>query len=124
MDTRQFHLSDILTITTGILVSTRHMKGVYDILNYMTRDNLFTHQLPRAGREAKPYLLRQHPWLADIDHSTVNEYHWREWLDEQIKAHGEYHTVMPIPPDDHEVIDPLKELEDMVGDKPIVVIRP
>lgn len=33
---RQFHISDILTITSGRLVSSRHMDGIYDILNYMT----------------------------------------------------------------------------------------
>ena len=59
METREFHLGDILSITTGYLVSRRHMKGVYDILNFMTGDTLFTHQLPRAGDECKPYLLKQ-----------------------------------------------------------------
>jgi hypothetical protein len=38
--TRPFHLGDVLTITTGRLVSPRHMDGVYDVLNFMTGDNL------------------------------------------------------------------------------------
>jgi len=39
------------------------MDGVYDILNYMTGDSLFTHQLPRASDECKPFLLEQFPQL-------------------------------------------------------------
>ena len=64
MQTKQFHLGDVLSITTGRLVSPRHIDGVYDILNFMTGDNLFTHQLPRAFDECKPYLVAQFPQLA------------------------------------------------------------
>ena len=64
MQTKQFHLGDVLSITTGRLVSPRHIDGVYDILNFMTGDNLFTHQLPRASDECKPYLVAQFPQLA------------------------------------------------------------
>lgn len=61
---KHFHISDVLTITTGRLVSTRHMEGVYEILNYMTGDNLFTHQLPRAGKECAPVLCALYPELS------------------------------------------------------------
>ena len=40
------------------------MESVYDVLNFMTGDTLFTHQLPRARGECKPYLLKQFPQLA------------------------------------------------------------
>lgn len=53
---REFHIGDILSITTERLVSPRLIEGVYDILNYMTGDNLMTHQLPRASRHCAPYL--------------------------------------------------------------------
>jgi hypothetical protein len=85
---RQFHIGDILSITTGHLVSPRHIEGVYDILNFMTRDNLFTHQLPRASRECAPHLLRQHPMLDHVDASGVNADNWRAWLDAQIVKFG------------------------------------
>ncbi len=72
MKIKKFHLGDVLSITTQRLVSPRHMVGVYDILNFMTGDNLFTHQLPRAANECKPYLLEQFPKLAEVDASGVN----------------------------------------------------
>lgn len=37
MTARNFHLGDILSITTGRLVSRRHMEGVYDLLNFNDR---------------------------------------------------------------------------------------
>jgi hypothetical protein len=42
MPTKQFHISDVLSITTGRLVSTRHMTGVYDLLA--------AHNILRTGR--------------------------------------------------------------------------
>lgn len=69
--TKRFHISDVLSITTGLLVSTRHCTGVYDILNWMTQNNLYTHQLPRASDECKPHLLRQFPWLEKVDADSL-----------------------------------------------------
>ena len=58
---KQFHLGDVLSVTSDFLLSPRKIDGVYDILNYMTGDDLYTHQLPRASKECKPWLLRKHP---------------------------------------------------------------
>lgn len=112
---REFHLSDVLSITTGCLVSTRHIKGVYDILNFMTGDNLFTHQLPRACNECAPALLEQHPQLRTIDASCVNGQNWKEWLAEQIKVFGEKLEVRPLDKGQHEHRNPIEEAEQMAG---------
>jgi hypothetical protein len=45
---RTFDLGDVLSITTGRLVSQRGMDGIYDVLNFMTGDDLMTHQLPKS----------------------------------------------------------------------------
>lgn len=122
IDTRDFHLGDILSITTGRLVSPRHVDGIYDILNFMTRDNLFTHQLPRACDECKPYLLRQHPQLKEVDASKVDCDNWQEWLAEQVAAFGEYLSVEQIPMDDHTVKGPLQEAIEMKGSNNVIVV--
>lgn len=113
----RFHLGDILTITTGRLVSPRHMEGVYDLLNHMTGDNLFTHQLPRASDECKPHLLAQHPDLADIkvpDFEAIRAERVKAWVDEwlarMVAQYGEYRDVAPLANGEHSVIDPLAEL--------------
>lgn len=63
MQTKEFHLGDVLSITTGYLVSPRHMDGIYDILSFMMGRRLWTHELPEASGICKPYLLEQFPYL-------------------------------------------------------------
>lgn len=123
MKRKLFHLGDILSITTGRLVSPRLMGGVYDILNYMTQDNLYTHQLPRAGDECKPWLLRQHPQLRTVDASSIDRDNWQDWLAEQVKLFGKELLVEPIPRDDHDYIEPIAELVEMVGSEKVIVVE-
>jgi len=119
--TRHFHLGDVLTVTTGRLLSPRHIEGLYDILNYLHSDNLFTHQLPRASDDAKPFLFEQHPHLKSVDDSGVTSDNWRDWLAEQVANFGETLPVSPIPRAAELHRDPMAELLEMVGDKPIIV---
>jgi len=108
---RNFHIGDILSITTGRLVSPRRMDGVYDILNYMTGDDLFTHQLIRAAEECAPALREQHPDLTDVDvpEEFHGEEHVQRWLGDLVMRHGESRPVMPLHPEEHTVIDPIAE---------------
>lgn len=110
---REFALGDVLSVTTDRLLSRDHMQGVYRILNYMTGDDLFTHQLPRAGDECRPHLLAQHPDLAAIEvpqwgHATKEEVYG--WLDEMEAQYGATRSVTPLASVDHTRIDPLSEL--------------
>lgn len=118
-----FHLGDILSITTGALVSKRHMEGVYDILNFMTRDNLFTHQLGRAANECKPALLAQHPQLAAITGDGITPENFKEWIEAQCSEFGEELMVQQLPEHAHEVIDPMSELAEKVHPDKIVTVR-
>ncbi len=119
--TVRFHLGDILSVTTGFLVSPRHMDAFYDLLGYMTGESLVTHQLPRAMNECAPRLLEQHPDLADVpvpDRFEGKE-HVDRWLAEQVARFGEYRDVAPLPAVDHTRIDPLAELQMMRPGLPV-----
>ena len=120
---RTFDLGDVLSITTGKLVSPRHIEGVYDILNFMTGDNLFTHQLPRVSEECKPYLLKQHPQLADVDASGVGPDNWQAWIRDQTRKYGPSLKVEPLPHGEHYHIDPLSELAEKVHPDKIIVVK-
>ncbi|MFA4941656.1 MAG: hypothetical protein WC582_03630 [Patescibacteria group bacterium] len=119
---KKFHLGDILSITTGKLVSPKGMDGIYDILNYMSGDTLFTHQLPRVSEECKPKILEQHPQLNDIDASPVNSETYKQWLAEQVAKYGEYLEIQPLPSGSHESKNPIEELEDKIGKEKIIVV--
>lgn len=138
---RRFHLGDVLSITTGRLVSPRHMDGVYDILNFMTGDNLFTHQLPRACDECKPYLLKQFPQLntafiqsacRTLDREVENRdsrdpengepmpLNITAWLEELTTRYGEYLEVETIPKEAHEKKNPLAEMQEMAPNAKLI----
>lgn len=121
---KAFHLGDILSITTGYLVSPRHVDALYDVLNFMTGDNLFTHQLPRAMQECAPDLLRQHPDLASVPVPAefTGEQHVRVWLAEQVERFGEYRDVAPLPAGEHTFIDPIAELRMNYPDTPVIPV--
>jgi hypothetical protein len=89
------------------------MDGIYDILDFMTGDSLFTHQLPRVSDECKPYLLEQFPELKGVDASGVNTKNWKEWLDEQVAKYGEKLVVKLIPKTAHTVKNPVEEMFEM-----------
>jgi hypothetical protein len=120
--TRKFHLGDVLCITGEKLVSPRHIEGVYDILNFMTGDSLYTHQLPRAMRQCRPILLEQYPWLAEVDDTEVTGENWREWLASQVEKYGEEIEVAQLK--HYESINPLDELTAMAGEDRVIVVQP
>ena len=127
---RKFNLGDVLSIVDGHLLSDKGMGGVYAILNHMTGDSLFTHQLPRACDECRPWLLRWFPRLAEVGAFPEAEVAnldpegrgrvIKEWLARQAAAVGEWFDVPRIPPDDHARIDPVEEAEQMFGKERVV----
>ena len=140
MQTKQFHLGDVLSITTGRLVSPRHIDGVYDILNFMTGDNLFTHTLPRASDECKPYLVAQFPQLVtpEMDSAIAElgkslktksgkaevEKIVADWLAKQVAKYGKMFTVKSIPKGAHEFKNPIAEAAEMMGGpEKVIVVR-
>lgn len=115
MTTRTFHLGDILSVTTERMLSPTHLDGLFDILNWMTGDNLFSHQLPRAAQECQGPLLAQHPDLADIEvpdwPDGVPVAIVQAWLAEQVTRYGETREVTPLAPEEHTHIDPITEMQ-------------
>lgn len=71
-----FSLAQMLSITTSRLCCD--MGGVYEILNHITGDNLFTHVLPRACRFAAPLLLKDHPELQPANACMASLDKWIE----------------------------------------------
>lgn len=123
-DTRSFHISHVLSAYSGYLVSTRHMEGVYEVLNYLTGDNLFTHQLPRAMDECKGWIERQHPILKEIDCSGLNPETLPTWVERTVAKYGETLEIRPLPAEGHEFRHPVEELESMVGKDRVIVVKP
>lgn len=140
MQTKQFHLGDVLSIITSHLVSPRYIRGMYDILNFMTGEYLFRRQIPRAIDECKPHLVEQFPQFtgAEIDSAVAElgnalkaksgEAETKkiiaDWLTKQVAKYGEMFAVKPLPYGAREFKDPIAEAAEIMGEpeKVIVVI--
>ncbi len=122
---REFHIGDIISVCTGMLVSPRHMDGVYELSAFMAGEPVWTHQLARVGREAAPVLLAQHPALAETfaEARQVTPDNWQDWLARWVERHGEMLPVTPMARDQHERIDPVSELAQKVAPERIVVVE-
>jgi len=132
--TKSFPLGTVLSVTTGRLCC--NIGEVYEILNHLTGDNLFTHVLPRAGRFAGPLILEQYPELCAASDALLR-------LDNMIvgaKQRGEkpasvvgqwleslnlpQHYDIPSYADRWLSFDPIEELATMVPREKIVVRSP
>ncbi len=120
---KKFHLSDILTITTGRLLSNRGMDGVSDILNFLTTDDIFTHQIPRAMKICHPFVLQQLPQLNRVGDGPTSNEELDVWLNEQYSTFGEELELEPIPPMAWLSRDPVQELEEIVGKDKVIVVK-
>ncbi len=122
IEAKAFPTVDVLSTITGRLMGG--IGGVYQVLNWMTGESVFTHQLPRIGREAVPVLLALHSTLQqaldECDQVTPENY--EEWRDRWLDRYGPEIAVPKFTADDHEYRSPLSELAESVHPSKIVVI--
>jgi hypothetical protein len=123
MAAKTFPLGTVLSISTGRLLAPNGISGVYEILNHMTGDSIYTHQIPRVCQECKPYLLKQFPQLAEIDVEAVTQENWASFMNDLSQRYPAEYTVQALPAGEHYEIDPVSELAEMVHPSKIIVVR-
>jgi hypothetical protein len=122
MTTKAFPTDAVLSAVTGVLVSP--IGGIYEVLSWMTGESVYTHQLPRIGKEAAQVVLALHPELAQAyaEVKEVNPDNWRHWRDTWIARYGATLSVPKLTIDQHERIDPISELAESVHPDRIIVV--
>jgi hypothetical protein len=114
---KTFKLEEVLSAIQGRLLCP--ISKVYEVLNFLTGDNLYTHQLPRAGRVCQDPVFNQHPFLRDIDVTGISPENWEEQLS-AIKA--KYPNEIELTPlSEYQIIDPIEEMEQTVGKDRVIV---
>lgn len=111
---------ELITVAVGWLFCP--IERVYEILNFLTGDNLFTHQLPRAFRACEPHLNKQYPWLAEINRDLPTPERF-ELVRKLASAHPGPHELQSISAT-WLSLDPLQELAQMVDPSKIIVCSP
>lgn len=118
---RSIPLADILSVTTGRLLSRRHVDGIYDLLRHMTGQDVYTHQLPKVADACAPDLVRQHPFLADLKPAAgLDAADLMAWLVEAERQHGEDLPVAPLAGWTRR--DPIEDACDAVGAERVFVV--
>lgn len=118
--TKQFKLGAVLTALSGIMLAA-DVSEVYEILNFLVDDDLYTHQLPRAFSYVQPYLKLQFPQFENIQWGTVDKDTWKEFVVDLEAQHGSTLDVCAINTHGWQHVHPIEELGNMMGDKPIIV---
>ncbi len=122
METKQFATADVLSTITGRLMG--EIGGVYEVLNWMTGESVFTHQLPRISREATPVVLATHPLLAQAveEAEQVSPENFKQWRQTWEDRYGPVIAVPKFTANTHEHIDPMSELSEKVHPDNIIPI--
>jgi hypothetical protein len=112
MSTREFGLGAVLSVTTGRVLAP--VADIHEVLDFLTGDKLFTHQLPRAMCEVAPVVRAAHPELAGIEAPDFgNDGAVYSWVAEQVARFGPSVTLTAAP-EAHVVREPLAELAEMM----------
>lgn len=131
MPKKSFPIAVILNFTDGRLLTS--MDDVYEFANFMTGDNLFTHQLPRAFHAVSPVLKKQLPFLASPEFAKDQELLTRslegapdaravinDWLKDMAGSYGAEHEVTPLT--NWMQQDPVSELIQMTERKDNIIV--
>lgn len=115
METRTFRIGAIISVTHEILLCD--ISGIYELLNFITGENLFTHQLPRAVEHCKEHILNQCPELRGLSVKHVNRENWQNFIVDVEAELGPTRDLCPLAAGEQINVDPLEELQNMIADR-------
>jgi hypothetical protein len=75
-ESRSFPLADVLSVTTGLLLTRRTPSpgtALDEIFEFMTGENLAWWQAPRAADACTEAFIQQHPFLAELKPPKVTK---------------------------------------------------
>lgn len=119
----KFAIETILSISHSKLLT--EIGNVYEILNYMLDDNLFTHQLPRASRFCEKFIRAQYPQLDDWDffNEQVSTENYKEYIEKAKAIFGNELEIEKVPAGTWTFKDPISEAEEHFSKDSIITIK-
>jgi hypothetical protein len=125
MTTQGFPTLDVVTVTTGRLVSDRGIDSVYEVCGYVLGDDgLMTHQLPAASRACEPVLYAQHPWLAELE-PPESLADLKAWCATVVEERGPVMAIRPATDGERmwQVGNAMRDLLDIAAGRPVISVE-
>jgi len=116
---KKFKTEDIVSCATGRLAGD--MDGIYEVLGYLTGEDLYTHMLPEASNVMDAELRRQCPWVDEVDLEGLTPDNHKAWLKVLHEKFGTEHELTPAPElwGKH---DPIADLVGMMNDDQELIV--
>ena len=109
-DSKEFDLGVILTLTSERIFTD--ISNVYDVLRYLTGDDIYSHQLSRVLNIAQKYALSLYPELKGVGNDVIINNHedYLSFMQEQKKIFGDKLSLSPMPESfGYKYVDPIEE---------------
>lgn len=119
---KEFSTLDVVTVTSGVLISARLLDAVYDVCGWMLDDTLMTHQLSAASRVVEPYIIGQHPWVASLRVPGYPGPALKSFCERLVETRGETLTLTRPDSPAWERGTALSDLVETAGDRPVIVV--
>jgi hypothetical protein len=73
LNTKEFHIGDVISITANLIMPPHFIRGMQDILTFITGGSVLHHQIPQIRRECAPFLKKQFSFLdsAEMDFAVA-----------------------------------------------------
>jgi len=107
----KFSTLTIVSMITGKMLGS--IDDAYRILDFMTDDSIFTHQIPRAQKVCGEELKKQFPQFAAIRPQEINTANAADFSLNLIENFGAEFDVSPLPAGVWQKRDPIEDLLDM-----------
>lgn len=115
MNDRPFDLGVVLTLTTDGIMLSESVGDVHEACDFLTGDQLMTHQLVRALPVCGAHAREQHPDLADLKPPEGEPEEILRWVHQMRQIYGPSRRLTPLPPDRWERRNPIDEMAEMRG---------
>jgi hypothetical protein len=119
----KFDIGTVLSISHDKLLTS--IDNVYKILNYMLDDNLYTHQLPRAGRFCQKFVITEHPQLEKWDdfNEQITTENWEDFVEKAKAMFGDELEISKVPSGVWTYKEPVEEAEEIMPKENIIVLE-
>ena len=119
----KYNIETILSITHNKLLTD--LDSVYQILNFMLDDNLFTHQLPRACRFAKKFILAEYSQLDEWElfDKQVTPENYKQYIEKAKSMFGEELEIHKVASGVWTYKSPMEELKEYFGEENIIEVQ-